>query len=314
MNEYTNPPIRFDSETLDAHRLAQQIDWGQRERSMPEIWKRSSGTGVLVIILDTGVPQHKDLPEAAFTYNFSDSSSPFDRNGHQTHCAGIVGAKNNQDGVVGWAPGADMGHIKVLGDRGGGLSTWIAQGIRTAPNEWTKRKVDYVGCIISMSLGGGFDADQEQAIVEANAAGVLVVAATGNSGFRRGQSTVDHPGASNHTLGVAAYRRDGDIAEFSSSGPQVDIAMPGEEVLSTFPGNQYRVMSGTSMATPAAAGLLACILASRPRDESIRNVDGMRNFLAKHSEDRGQLGKDNRFGFGVPNAAELVRDPEYWFF
>lgn len=314
MNEYINPPVRFDSGALDARRLAQQIDWGQRERNMPEIWNRTSGAGVLVIILDTGVPQHQDLPTAVFASNFSDSATPFDRNGHQTHCAGIVAATNNEDGVVGWAPGADLGHIKVLGDRGSGTSTWIAEGIRAATREWQNRKNDYVGCIISMSLGGGYDADQERAIIEANRAEILVVAAAGNSGFRPGQSTVDHPGASEHTLGVAAYRRSGEIAEFSSSGPQVDIAMPGEEILSTFPGQQYRVMSGTSMATPAAAGLLACILSSRPHDSSIRNLKGMREFLAEHSEDRGQLGKDNRFGFGVPNAAELVRNPEYWFF
>jgi subtilisin len=90
--------------------------------------------------------------------------------------------------------------------------------------------------------------------------------------------------------------------------------MPGEEILSTVPGNKYQVMSGTSMATPAAAGLLACALSSRPNDEEIRTIEGMREFLKNHAEDRGQLGKDNRFGFGVPIAEDLVRDQEYWFF
>jgi len=111
-----------------------------------------------------------------------------------------------------------------------------------------------------------------------------------------------------------AYRNDGKIARFSSGGPEVDIAMPGEEILSTVPGNRYQVMSGTSMATPAAAGLVACILASRPEDNSIRNVAGMRSFLQQHAEDRGDAGQDDRFGFGVPKAEELIRDPEYWCF
>jgi subtilisin family serine protease len=314
MSEFNIPPVRIDSVPMDAKTLAQQIDWGLRERSMPDVWKWCSGSGVLVIVLDTGVPQHSDLPEHAFAYNFTNSSTPFDRNGHQTHCAGIVAAKNDNDGVVGWAPEATLGHIKVLGDRGGGLSTWITQGIRTATAEWKKRKADYVGCVISMSLGGEYDVDQQQAIIEANEAGAIVVAAAGNSGYRGGSSTVDHPGASAFTLGVAAYRNDGAIANFSSGGPEVDIAMPGEEILSTVPGNKYQVMSGTSMATPAAAGLLACILSSRPRDTSIRNIRGMKAFLKEHSEDRGQLGQDNRFGFGVPEATELVRNPEYWFF
>lgn len=315
MNEYFLPPVRLDSQPMNAHALAQQIDWGLRERAMPEIWQRSAGEGVLVIILDTGVPRHQDLPTPLFSYNFTDARSKFDVNAHQTHCAGIVAAINNYDGVVGWAPQATLAHIKVLGDRGSGRSDWIARGIQTAIKEWKQRRSDFVGCIISMSLGGGFDQSQEDAIIAANEEDILVIAAAGNSGFRTGRgSTVDHPGASQHTIGVAAYRRDGNIATFSSGGPEVDIALPGEEILSTVPGNRYQVMSGTSMATPAAAGLIACILASRPHDNHIRNVAGLRTFIQLHAEDRGELGKDNRFGFGVPRADELVRDPEYWFF
>lgn len=315
MSYFRLPPVRIDSQPMNATALSQQIDWGLRERNMPEIWKRSAGAGVLVIVLDTGVPQHVDLPKPVFTADFTGSVSPYDRNSHQTHCSGIIAAKNDKDGVVGWAHEADLAHIKVLGDQGSGMTTWIERGIQQSTKLWRARRHDYVGCIISMSLGGRFDQEQEEAIVEANEAGILVVAAVGNSGFREGgRSTVDHPGASRNTIGVAAYRRDGKIARFSSGGPEVDIAMPGEEILSTVPGNKYQVMSGTSMATPAAAGLLACILASRPHDAGLRELMGMRAFLKKHAEDRGELGKDNRFGFGVPSAEDLVRDPEYWFF
>jgi len=314
MNEFQLPPVRLDSAPMNAMALSQQTDWGLKEHGMPELWKRSAGEGVLVFVLDTGVPQHSDLPEPVFTANFTTDRSQYDRNAHQTHCAGIIAAKNDDGGVVGWAPQADLAHIKVLSDRGSGASTWIARGIRTATREWQQRRQDYVGCIISMSLGGGFDPHQEEAIVEANAQGIVVIAAAGNSGYRNGRSTVDHPGASKHTLGVAAYRNDGKIARFSSGGPEVDIAMPGEEILSTVPGNKYQVMSGTSMATPAAAGLLACVLASRPLDSGIRNTAGMREFLKTRVTDRGDQGKDNRFGFGVPIGKELIRDPEYWMF
>ncbi len=314
MSEYSLPPVRLDSPPMDAHSLAQQIGWGLRERSMPEIWQRSAGEGVLVIILDTGVPRHRDLAPPLFTYNFTNSRSKFDFNAHQTHCAGIVAAMNNQDGVVGWAPNSTLAHLKVLGDRGSGPSDWITRGIRAAIEEWVKRKQDFDGCVLSMSLGGSFDESQELAIESANESGMIVVAAAGNSGYRGRGSSVSHPGASKYTIGVAAYRRDGNIATFSSGGPEVDIAMPGEEILSTVPGDRYQVMSGTSMATPAAAGLLACILASRPHDRSIRTINGLREFLKRHAEDRGELGKDNRFGFGVPQGCELVRDQEFWFF
>ena len=314
MNEYRLPPVRQDSLPMNATSLAQQTDWGLREHDMPELWKRSGGEGVLVIVLDTGVPVHDDLPKPLFTANFTSDASPIDRNSHQTHCSGIVAAKNDDNGVVGWAPDATLAHIKVLSDRGSGRSDWIESGIRHATEQWRKHRRDFVGCVMSMSLGGGFDSGQERAIVSAGEAGIVVVAAAGNSGFRGGRSTVDHPGASANTLGVAAYRSDGKIAGFSSGGPEVDIAMPGAEILSTVPGNRYQVMSGTSMATPAAAGLLACVLSSRPTDHSLRNVAGMRKFLIQSVKDRGEEGKDNRFGFGVPDAEKLIRDPEYWFF
>ena len=314
MNEYQLPPVRLDSPPMDAASLSQQTDWGLREHRMPDLWKRSAGEGILVIVLDTGVPRHVDLPEPLFTANFTSDSSAIDRNGHQTHCSGIVAAKNDENGVVGWAPEATLAHIKVLSDRGSGRSDWIEAGVRHGIKLWNQRKSDFVGCVMSMSLGGRFDPRQEQAIIAAGEAGILVVAAAGNSGFRGGRSTVDHPGASQHTLGIAAYRSDGKIAQFSSGGPEVDIAMPGAEILSTVPGDRYQVMSGTSMATPAAAGLLACILASRPFDSDIRTMDGMRNFLTQSVIDRGAVGKDNRFGFGVPDAEQLIRDPEYWFF
>lgn len=314
MNEYFIPPVRRDSAPMNASALSQQIDWGLREHKMPELWKRSAGEGVLVIVLDTGVPQHDDLPLPVFTKNFTSDNSEFDRNGHQTHCSGIVAAMNNQSGVVGWAPKADLAHVKVLSDQGGGLSTWIVSGIDYAISQWQKRKHQYVGCLLSMSLGGPFDRGQEAALKRVADAGIVVVAAAGNSGYRNGRSSVDHPGASKHTLAVAAYRSDGNIARFSSGGREVDIAMPGEEILSTIPGNRYQVMSGTSMATPAAAGLLACVIASRPMDKSIHTALGMREFLKHSVDDRGDLGKDDRFGFGVPKGSELIRDPEYWFF
>ncbi len=314
MSEYKIPPVRLDSPPMEARMLSQQIDWGLREHNMPEIWQRSAGQGVLVIVLDTGVPHHLDLPKPVFTANMTNDANAEDRNGHQTHCAGIVAAQNDQQGVVGWAPEADLAHIKVLSDQGSGRSTWISAGIDFAIKQWEKRRADYTACVMSMSLGGSFDAAQENALKRAAEAGIVVVAAAGNSGYRNGRSSVDHPGASSYTLGISAYRSDGAIARFSSGGPEVDIAMPGEEILSTVPGNQYQVMSGTSMATPAAAGLLACVLASRPRDAHLHNALAMRAFLQNHTDDRGQTGKDDRFGFGVPVGEKLVRDPEYWAF
>lgn len=296
------PPIRFDSAPGDMTAMAEH-DWGLIEREMPKEWEEGDGKNVIVFVLDTGCPEHRNLPDPVFKENFTNSRTVYDRNGHHTHCAGIVHQ---------WAPKADLAHFKVLGDNGSGSTTWGTRAINRVIELWEGGLKDkYDGCVISMSLGGPYDREQDEALKRAEAAGIVIPAAAGNSGANAG---VDSPGDSTATLGVAAYRKDGDISTFSSGGPEVDFAMPGEHILSTYLNNQYRVLSGTSMATPALAGLIACAISSRPKDDWIKNTKGMRELLSKHAEDRGKEGKDNRFGIGVPNADHAVRDPEWWFF
>ena len=152
MNDYKLPPVRRDSEPMDASAFSQNTDWGLVEHRMPELWKRSQGKDMLVIVLDTGVPEHTDLPDPLFTANFTSDRSESDRNGHQTHCAGIVAAKNNEFGVVGWAPQATLPHIKVLGDYGVGRSDWVEKGIRYAIHRCRKVRDDFAGCIISKEI------------------------------------------------------------------------------------------------------------------------------------------------------------------
>lgn len=287
------PPFRIDSEVLS---LAgdQKIDWGVLAHSVPESWKHSRGKGVRVAVLDTGAGEHNDLPTAAFKHNFTSSRYEWDRNGHSTHCAGIIGARDNDTGVVGVAPECEIGYCKVLGDDGSGSTSWIAKGIRKAISE----KAD----IISMSIGGGYSSDVQKACQEAIDAGCFILAAAGNSGYR-GRNSIDYPGKLQETICVAAYRSDGKIADFSSGGDEIDIACPGERILSTYPGNQYRVMSGTSMATPFAAGIIALMIASGNRP---KNLYELRDVLSKNAEDAGQQGKDVRFGWGKPKLDGLV--------
>lgn len=296
------PPFRFDSDAASMLTLAEH-DWGLIERDLPDEWKEGAGEGVIVFVLDTGVPEHKDLPTPKAEMNFTNSRTKYDRQGHHSHCAGIVHQ---------WAPKADLAHFKVLGDNGSGATTWITAAINRVTELWEGGlKNEYKGCVISLSLGGPNDRDQDAACKRAEAAGICLCAAAGNSGANAG---VDSPGDSKATLGTASYRRDGNISTFSSGGPEVDFGMPGEQILSTYLNNQYRVLSGTSMATPALAGLVACAISSRPDDDWIKNTEGMRNLLMENAEDRGNPGKDNRFGYGVPNAPEAIRNPEWWYF
>lgn len=278
------------------------LDWGLKDRQINKEWQEGAGQGVIVFILDTGEPDHKHLPKSPFSKNYTSSRTVRDYQGHSTHCGGIVHQ---------WAPKATIAYKKVLGDDGRGQSDWTTNAINDTANWWSQEKSKgvYHSCIISLSLGGGYTRLQDLACHNAEKAGVVSVAAAGNSGANAG---IDAPGNSKATICCAAYKIDQGIARFSSGGPEVDFAMPGKDILSTYLNNRFIRLDGTSMATPALAGLIACVLSSRPKDLWLKNTSGMRIELSKVVEDRGQPGKDNRFGLGIPNATDAIDDDLKW--
>ena len=233
-----------------------------------------------VAVIDTGIAAHTDL-NIHRTVNCS-GGSPFksscgsggaDDNGHGTHVAGTIAAKVNGSGVVGVAPGARLWSVKVLRSDGSGYMSWIIAG------------VDYVTAnaaqieVANMSLGGAFSsAALDTAIANSVAAGVAYAVAAGNSNSdASGFSPANHddvltvsaladfdgiPGG----LGSPTCRADEDdtLANFSNWGPKVDIAAPGVCILSTWLNGGFNTISGTSMASPHAAGGLALLAAASP--------------------------------------------------
>ena len=230
-----------ETETFTASQLSQHEGWGQKERDLFSNWTNSQGEGVLVIVLDTIFDHnHPDLPRPFWSKNYARSTN---RNMHGWHVGGIIGAINNDFGVVGVAPKATLGWGAVLSDGGSGSTTGIHQAVRDITNAWKGGwKNDFVGCVINLSLGGPRDPNGQRVYDEANDAGICVVAATGNSGANAG---VDAPGHYISTVGVASYRSDGNISNFSSGGREVDFAFPGEQIMSTVPGGRYQNASGT---------------------------------------------------------------------
>ena len=196
--------------------LEQTPDWGHAAINVPDAWKQTRGRGARVAVLDTGVDAgHDDLrANVKRTLNTTNSSTSADRQGHGTHCAGIIAAADNDVGLVGVAPEAEIVSVKVLGDDGSGLGSWIAAGIDLAIAE----RVD----VISMSLGSpGEDPRIKAAVTRAYAAGVIVVAAAGNDGPREG--TIGYPGAQAECICVGASNRGGAVAQFSSRGARLDV-------------------------------------------------------------------------------------------
>lgn len=301
-NIYRLPPYVLGPRVYMYNEVKDQQPWSLVNQNVEPLWADTKGKGVTVAVLDTGLWRHKDLPSPAFAANFSRSRDVYDKQGHGTHVAGTVGARLDGAGVVGYAPECNIGAVKVLGDDGTGSSDGIAKGIYYAADQGAH--------IINMSLGGGFDPLIAQACRDVIQQGVFIICAAGNDGYRRGQNTVGWPARLPETLAIASYNEQGQISEFSSRGPEVDVAFPGEDILSTWPNDAFRKISGTSMATPAAAGLTALMLSyhlNNPRAEPIRNNNDLRKHWADHAQDHGAPGKDNGFGWGIPDVDGVVR-------
>lgn len=251
---------------------------------------------VVVAVLDTGVAGHSELTSALVPgWNFTDSGSASDttdRQGHGTHVAGTIGA-DVASGVEGIAAGVRILPVKVLGDDGSGYTDWSAEGIVWA--------ADNGADVINMSLGGAYaDPVQAEAVTYARSKGVTVVAAAGNDNV----STPFYPAASPGVIGVAAVDQYRARAPFSNYGSYVDVAAPGVNILSTdFTGNGYSYKSGTSMASPHVAGVVALMTAAAPGI----TPGQIEIALTGSTTDLGTPGRDNYFGYGLVDALRAVR-------
>ena len=235
----------------------------------PEAWDAAfgantydSGGGTRVAILDTGIDRgHVDLLGkvvacAGSTNGFGivvDNACD-DDNLHGTHVAGTVAANtNNGVGVAGTAPNAELAIFKFLNAGGVGFLADEIAGI-----EWAHRTARTK--VISMSFGASEPDDDELAAVRAaDDAGALLVAASGNDY----DDTKNWPAAYQEVMSVTSVNAADTISVFANCNPDVEIAAPGEDVWSTFPGNAYGVISGTSMATPHISGIAALIMSEK---------------------------------------------------
>lgn len=234
----------------------------------------ASGRGMRLAVLDTGLDQtHPDLVDRPLAArSFVEGSSAADGNGHGTHCIGTAaGPRQPRTGPrYGVAPEAEIHAGKVLDDRGSGTDAQILAGI-----DWAVA----AGCqVISMSLGAAtrpgeaYSAVFERVARRAAKAGSLMIAAAGNESERRAGviAPVGHPANCPSIMSVAAIDSRGRIADFSNrgidpDGGRIDVAGPGVDVYSSWAGpRRYRRISGTSMATPHAAGVAALLAEANP--------------------------------------------------
>lgn len=254
---------------------------------LPAAWNLSQGAGVTVAVVDSGIKlDHPDLAPNIWT-NFAeipnnnvdddgngyvddvhgvdltatDNNDIHDGYGHGTHVAGTIAAAANGKGVVGVAFRAKLMAVKVLDDRGAGMTGAVAEGIRYAAANGAR--------IINLSLESATDDPRMRAAVEAAAAAnVLLVTSAGNSGANVDQTPVYPVSiASANVVGVAATEpQEGrELPDFSNYGRlTVPVAAPGVDVISTSMSGGYENKSGTSMAAPHVAGVAALMAAVAP--------------------------------------------------
>ena len=295
-----NPRVAYVEMDGEVHALDIELNnsWGVKRIGAGTVHADNKGTGVKVAIIDTGIDYtHSDLDanyRGGYDYVNNDKV-PMDDNGHGTHCAGIVAAEDNGEGVVGVAPEAHLYAVKVLDSSGSGFLSDVIAGIQWSRNNGMQ--------VISMSLGADTDSPSlHDACDAADAAGIVVVAAAGNDGTPPGKGdNVDYPGAYSSVIAVAATGSNDERPRWSSTGPAVELAAPGVSINSTYPGG-YATISGTSMACPHVSGTAALVIAS---DSSLSN-DEVRLRLRETADDLGATGKDNQYGYGLVDADEAA--------
>lgn len=284
-----------------------------------------TGSGANVAVLDTGIDStHPDLAAnrgigAAFVPgvgDFEEFDFPAGQDddilvSHGTHVAGVVGAIDNDTGVVGVSPAATLHAVKVLvGVLGGGSAASIAAGVEfVADRGWD---------VANLSLGTARRANVlADAVADAYERGVFLVAAAGNDGVLEsdppasdGKSTVSYPAAFEEVVAVSATNRNDELAAFSSVGPEVELAAPGAGVLSTAlpvniysnmeePFHRYIQLSGTSFAAPHVAGAGALLMS----DAGLSNVEA-RERLRETAADVGL--REDEQGYGRLDVAAAL--------
>ena len=257
------------------------------------------GQGVRVAVVDTGIDYVHDQPPALEPpvvdpefnasyrggYDFvNDDADPMDDNGHGTHVAGTLAAERNWYLVVGVAPRVDLYALKILAADGSGYESDLILALQWA--------VDHDMDVVNMSLGTHDVVSALQAAVEsAAAAGLLMVAASGNTVTFQEMwygCAVTYPGAYPQVLATTFTNPNNALTGYSCTGPEVDFASPGDNIFSPVPvgscqncsPNGYLPLSGTSMASPHLAGTVALLLGAGIADSGAPGLfDDVRNRL-----------------------------------
>ncbi|MGH1334817.1 MAG: S8 family peptidase [Aureispira sp.] len=278
------------------------MDWGMDLLDIPSYWKLSKGEGVRIAVLDTGVAlTHPNLEGVVVkAVDFTESRTQAEDNlGHGTHCIGIISARECAKGTVGIAPRAEIYSAKVVSDKGVSSITSLVKGI-----EWAiKMKVH----IISISLACDNDSESmKQAIDQAVAAGIFVVAAVGND--KEDYDAIKFPAKYKEVIAVGAIDRQLNVTACSSQGIGINLVAPGEGILSTYLPDTFAEMNGTSTAVPFVVGTLALFLSKYKKDTQRpikEHYQRLKKYFLSSTIKLGSLKENKAYGKGLIDPQKL---------
>jgi subtilisin family serine protease len=284
--------------------------WALAKIDAPGAWNMTTGSGnVIVAIVDSGLDTSHPEFSGRIVYprdEIENDSQPQDTCEHGTHVTGIIAAQgNNSLGIAGMA-----WNVKIMPVRALSGSPYSCSGSEADIRDGINWAVSHGAKVINLSLGAlplaGNTCEQQfpvmsQAIANAHAAGVLVVAAAGNDYMNR----LACPGLQSDTMAVGATRSDDQRASYSNYGTGLSVVAPGTSVYSTLPVTygSYGYMTGTSMATPHVTGLAALIWSLSPG----LTHDQVRDLIQSTTDDLGLAGWDGEYGYGRINAARALQ-------
>lgn len=329
VNKETIQDARFDDQWGFKNTGRNSGGWWSRGKAGEDInaegvWKMTRGRKeVKIAVIDTGVDYtHSDLAanmwvneaekngidgvdddgngyvDDVYGYDFAnDDGDPMDGHGHGTHCAGNIGALHNRSGIRGVMNNVKMVSIKFLSDSGRGETEHAIKSIDYA----VKVGVD----LMSNSWGGGaFSQALLDSIQAAHDAGIVFVAAAGNSrADNDARPTYPANYEVDNVITVGAHDGSGKRSSFSNYGKKtVHIFAPGSSIISTVPGDRYQSMSGTSMACPIAAGAIGLLMSENPNLTPLE----IRERVIATAVDNGELG--NFTPVGRMDAERLLKN------
>ncbi|GAB1529873.1 MULTISPECIES: S8 family peptidase [Brevibacillus] len=308
-----DPDILVVEENVEDQPLMAQNppEWPSTLIGLPEFVSRGyTGAGVKVGIIDSGFANHEDIVYAgrynAYAAVYGYTTPPeSDYLGHGTSVAGIIGARNNDKGYVGIAPGASLYCAKITHETGNGLD--VAAQIEAI--EWLVRQgVKIINC----SFGGIVDVESRR-IAFRDAASfydILIICGAGNEGNVGGamNDNMIYPARYDFVLSVGCLKANKEPAVYSSRGPELDVSAPGHNVMTTIPSSanrnginhydiskEYGLFTGTSCATPHVTGLAALYWQMNPS----YTANQIKNLILSNVEELGKEGMDVVFGKGM---------------